>query len=74
MRDGHLIIQNITIAEAGSYQCMVETAVGTIFATSNVIVHSQPGPPGGVTAVKMSNVSCTVAWTDGAFYGLRIDR
>ena len=22
----------------------------------------------------MSNVSCTVAWTDGAFYGLRIDR
>ena len=53
VRDGHLIIQNITIAEAGSYQCMVETAVGTIFATSNVIVHSQPGPPGGVTAVKV---------------------
>ena len=35
---------------------------------------SQPGPPGDVTAVKMTNVSCTVAWTDGAFYGLRIER
>ena len=60
VRDGHLIIQNITIAEAGSYQCMVETAVGTIFATSNVIVHSQPGPPGGVTAVK---VKLTSLWS-----------
>ena len=61
VRDGHLIIQNITIAEAGSYQCMVETAVGTIFATSNVIVHSQPGPPGGVTAVKVILTSlCTL--------------
>ena len=51
VKDGHLVIQNITIAEAGSYQCMVETAVGTIYATSNVIVHSQPGPPGGVTGI-----------------------
>ena len=24
--------------------------------------------------MKMSNVSCTVAWTDGAFYGLKIER
>merc|ERR1719438_372266 len=74
IRDGYLEIRNISIAEAGQYECAVETAVGTIFATSEVIVHSQPGPPGGVTAVKMSNVSCTVAWTDGAFYGLRIER
>ena len=73
IRDGYLIIDNITIAEAGQYECAVETSVGTIFATSEVIVHSPPGPPGGVTSVNMGNVSCTVAWTDGAFYGRRID-
>merc|ERR1719297_526032 len=72
--DGYLIIDNITIAEAGKYECAVETSVGTIFATSEVIVHSAPGPPGGVTSVNMGNVSCTVAWTDGAFYGRRISK
>jgi len=70
--DGYMTISNITIAEAGVYECAVETVVGTIFATSDVIVHAPPGPPGGVTAVKMSSNSGTVSWTDGAFYGLRI--
>ena len=70
--DGYMTIRDITIAEAGRYECAVETVVGTIYATSEVIVHSPPGPPGGVTAVKMSAKSGTVSWTDGAFYGLRI--
>ena len=69
--DGYLNIHNITIAEAGKYECAVETVVGTIYATSDVIVHAQPGPPGGVTAVKMESKSGTVSWTDGAFYGFR---
>jgi len=74
IRDGYMNIDNITIAEAGVYECAVETVVGTIKATSEVIVHSPPGPPGGITAVNMGNTSCTVSWTDGAFYGLRIER
>jgi len=72
--DGYMSVRNITIAESGTYECAVETVVGTIFATSEVIVHAPPGPPGGVTAVKMSSKSGTVSWTDGAFYGLRIDK
>jgi len=59
--DGYLNIHNITIAEAGKYECAVETVVGTIYATSDVIVHSPPGPPGGVTAVKMEAKSGTVS-------------
>ena len=70
--DGYMNIRDITIAEAGKYECAVETVVGTIYATTDVIVHAQPGPPGGVTAVKMEAKSGTVSWTDGAFYGLRI--
>ena len=72
IRDGYLTIDNITIADAGRYECVVETAVGRIIGSTNVIVHSPPGPPGGITAVNMGNTSCTVAWTDGAFYGLPI--
>ena len=70
--DGYMNIENITIAEAGTYECAVETVVGTIFATSEVLVHAAPGPPGGVTAVKLTEKSGTIVWTDGAFYGLRI--
>lgn len=72
--DGYLNVHNITIAEAGKYECAVETVVGTIYATSEVIVHCPPGPPGGVTAVKMDSKEGTVSWTDGAFYGLRINK
>jgi len=72
-RDGDMRILNISIAESGTYECGVETAVGTIYATSDVIVHAPPGPPGGVTAVELSSNSGTVVWTDGAFYGYRID-
>ena len=70
--DGDMNIDNITIAEAGVYECAVETVVGTIFATTEVFVHAPPGPPGGVTAVKLSSRSGTIVWTDGAFYGSRI--
>jgi len=70
--DGYMDIDNITIAESGTYECAVETVVGTIFGTTEVFVHSAPGPPGGVTAVKLTAKSGTVVWTDGAFYGSRI--
>ena len=33
-RDGYLIINNITYAEAGKYECVVNSAVGTIYAHS----------------------------------------
>ena len=72
--DGDLTITNISIAESGTYECAIESVVGTIYGTSEVIVHSAPGPPGGVTAVKLQARSGTVVWTDGAFYGARIMR
>ena len=33
-REGYLKIRNITYAEAGKYECVVNSAVGTIYATS----------------------------------------
>ena len=71
--DGYLVIHNITYAEAGKYECIVHTAVGNIIATSEVIVHGPPGPPGGVSAVELSSTSGTIVWTDGAIYGRQIE-
>ncbi len=71
-REGYMKILNISYAEAGRYECMVDTAVGRIFATSEIIVHGPPGPPGGVSAVALTSNSGTVIWTDGSFYGRRI--
>ena len=70
--DGYLRIENITYAETGKYECVVDTAVGTIYATSDVIVHGRPGPSGGVSAVSLSSRSGTVVWTDGTIYGREI--
>jgi hypothetical protein len=62
-------VLNITYAEAGKYECQVDTAVGKIFATSDVIVHGPPGPAGGVSALALTSNSGTIVWTDGAIYG-----
>ena len=71
-QEGSLKIHDISIAESGTYECAVETVVGTLFGSSEVIVYSTPGPPGGVTAVELSTKSGKVIWTDGAFYGYKI--
>ena len=70
--DGYMRIYNITDAEAGVYECVVDTAVGTIYASSDVIVHGPPGPPGGVSALALTSTSGTIVWTDGAIYGRQI--
>ena len=70
--DGYITIVNVSYAEAGKYECMVDTAVGRIFATSEVIVHGPPGPPGGVSAIDLTSDSGTIVWTDGAIYGREI--
>ena len=71
--DGYMTIENITYAEAGKYECAVDTAVGTIFATSEVIVHGPPGPPGGVSALDLQSTSGMIVWTDGVIYGRQIN-
>lgn len=70
--DGDMIIKNISIAETGIYECCIETVVGSLYGTSEVIVHSEPGPPGGVTAQDLLATSGKVIWTDGARYGPKI--
>ncbi|XP_039297800.1 contactin [Nilaparvata lugens] len=65
---GTLEIHNVTLAEAGDYECIVKSAVGRISMKTSVTVEGPPGPPGGVQ-VDVMKTSAMLQWTDGASNG-----
>lgn len=67
--EGTLDIINMTLAEAGEYECIVESAVGRVFSKTLIIVDGPPGPPGGIQVTNVVKTSVTLQWTDGAFNG-----
>lgn len=72
-RAGHLRIVNLTLADAGVYECVAMTPVAKITISTTLIVHGPPGPPGGVTAVDLTSTKARVMWTDGATNGRPIE-
>lgn len=71
---GILDIINITFADAGEYECIIKSAVGSISTRSLIVVEGPPGPPGGIQVVNVARNSVTLRWTDGAYNGKPIDR
>lgn len=47
-REGDLEIHNITLAQAGEYECVAKTSVGRISFKTYVYVYGPPGTVGGV--------------------------
>ena len=45
---GHLEIHNITLSQAGEYECIIKTSVGRVSAKSELFVYGPPGVVGGV--------------------------
>ena len=45
---GHLEINNITLSQAGEYECVAKTSVGRITAKTSLFVYGPPGAVGGV--------------------------
>ncbi|KAG8191909.1 hypothetical protein JTE90_019843 [Oedothorax gibbosus] len=66
---GYLRIENITLAEAGIYTCIVKTAVGRIFKATELVVFGPPGAPGAVLAEDLTATSGTIHWSDGSANG-----
>ncbi|XP_045597115.1 contactin [Procambarus clarkii] len=66
---GHLRIVNLTLADAGVYECVAMTPVAKIAISTTLVVHGPPGPPGGIAAVDLTSTSARVQWTDGASNG-----
>ncbi|KAK8720533.1 hypothetical protein OTU49_013266, partial [Cherax quadricarinatus] len=72
-REGHLRIVNVSLADAGVYECVAMTPVAKIAISSTLIVRGPPGPCGGVAAVDLTSTSARVQWTDGASNGQPIE-
>lgn len=53
---GQLEIHNITLAQAGEYECIAKTSVGRIFTRTSLYVYGPPGVVGGVQ-VKLLSVA-----------------
>ncbi|GFS41753.1 contactin [Trichonephila inaurata madagascariensis] len=66
---GYLRIENITLAEAGVYHCIVKTAVGRISRPTQLVVFGPPGAPGAVLAEDLTATSGTIHWSDGSANG-----
>ncbi|GIX76577.1 contactin, partial [Caerostris extrusa] len=66
---GYLRIENITLAEAGVYHCIVKTAIGRISKSTELVVFGPPGAPGAVLAEDLTATSGTIHWSDGSANG-----
>lgn len=67
-RDSGLEIHNITLAQAGEYECVAKTSVGRISTKTHLFVYGPPGAVGGVE-VYGDTSSAVIRWTDGATNG-----
>ncbi|XP_057342220.1 contactin [Microplitis mediator] len=66
--DGTFHLINITLSDAGEYECELKSAVGSVSSKATMIVEGPPGPPGGVQ-VNIVKTSASLHWTDGAQNG-----
>lgn len=66
---GYLRIYNITLADAGTYRCIVKTAVGRISRSTQLVVIGPPGAPGAVLVEDLTATSGIIHWSDGSANG-----
>lgn len=70
--DGDLVITNLTLAETGEYECIVQTTVGSVSAATRIALYAQPGAPGAVVADDITATDARLQWSDGSDNGRRI--
>lgn len=59
---GDLEIHNITLSQAGEYECVAKTSVGRISTKSQLFVYGPPGAVGGVQVNKFTfTMSCFIS-------------
>jgi hypothetical protein len=64
-----LEILNITLLDAGDYECIAKSAVNQIATKTNLIVQGPPGAPGGVKVIDIRKKDAVLEWIDGATNG-----
>ncbi|XP_055857806.1 contactin [Episyrphus balteatus] len=67
-----LTVHNITLLDAGDYECVVKSAVNKISSKTTVIVEGPPGAPGGVTVIEVGKTKALIEFVNGASNGRAI--
>ncbi|XP_055372029.1 contactin isoform X2 [Condylostylus longicornis] len=65
----YLTVHNVTLLDAGEYECVVKSAVNQISAKTQVIVEGPPGAPGGVSVIDIGKTKALIEWVDGSDNG-----
>lgn len=64
-----LQIFNLSLLDAGEYECVARSSVNEISSKSNVITHGPPGAPGGVKVIEIHKTTARLEWLDGTENG-----
>lgn len=67
-----LTVHNITLLDAGDYECVVKSAVNKIISKTTVVVEGPPGAPGGVTVIEVGKTRALIEFVNGAANGREI--
>ncbi|XP_023243546.1 contactin-like isoform X1 [Centruroides sculpturatus] len=66
---GYLDINNISLAQAGVYTCLAKTYLGSVNASTELVVLAPPAAPAAVLADDLSITSGFIHWSDGTDNG-----
>lgn len=62
-------MHNVTLLDAGDYECIAKSAVNEITTRTVVSIAGPPGAPGGVKVANIQRTTARIEWIDGATNG-----
>lgn len=65
-------MHNVTLLDAGEYECVAKSAVNQISTKTQVVVSGPPGAPGGVKVIEIHRTTAQLEWIDGNTNGRSI--
>lgn len=61
-----LEVHNVTLLDAGEYECIAKSAVNEISTRTTVTIAGPPGAPGGVKVIDIKRTTARLEWIDGS--------
>ncbi|XP_055631251.1 contactin isoform X2 [Toxorhynchites rutilus septentrionalis] len=67
-----LEVHNLTLLDAGEYECIAKSAVNRIVSKTNVYIQGPPGAPGAIKVIDIKKTAAVLEWIDGNDNGRQI--
>lgn len=64
-----LEVHNLTLLDAGEYECIAKSAVNRIVSKTMVFIQGPPGAPGAVKVIDIKKTDAALEWIDGSDNG-----